>query len=289
MAHNESAETSVSLPASSNCEVLRRGADHLEFRFPKSAGQLSPGRWEFREHQELIDHLAALFGVEPTQDGVHGTAKCVGKYDRKAPDGGRAFTFGDPILDLVTDPNGTIVIGGRAHNLAAIELESPRYRSGGIRGIDLGLLGEGIRAHQVAQAAVGQGDFTLIECSEETVGLASTNPSQLDFYSNGNHLRFKAWKKNYWLYWSMGAEVETWGHDFTTARIESTYLDTVLGQTCAIVKQDSDSDSNDDYLDEYEWGSRAPQPLRVNSLCSATWHGMPFGGWVSAGPDCFQV
>jgi hypothetical protein len=73
------------------------------------------------------------------------------------------------------------------------------------------------------------------------------------------------------------------------ARIDSTYLDTVIGTTCAAVKTDSDSDSNDDYVDEYEWGVNAPQPLRVISFCAARWKGENFAGSVEAGPDCFVV
>lgn len=119
--------------------------------------------------------------------------------------------------------------------------------------------------------------------------MASTNPSQRDFFRSGDHLRFKAWKKKYAVYWSMGAEIETWGHDFDVAEIQSRYLDTVVGQVCAAMKVDSDRDTDDDYVDEYEWGINAPQPLRVVSNCSAEWHGERFGGQVAAGPECFEV
>jgi hypothetical protein len=281
--------TTVDLKAPVTCEVTRHGASHLEFRFARGKGRLSPSRSEFREPAELVDYLAGLLGVDPTGGGLRGSASCVGKYDRTAPNGGRAFTFGDPILDLITDAAGTLTMGGQRFDLAAIELESPRYRSGGIRQIDLGMISDEMRDLQLTQAALGQGDFTLIECSDDVVGLASTNPSQRDFYRSGDHLRFKAWKKNYWAYWSIGAEVETWGHDFDTARIESTYIDTFYAQTCFVVKQDSDSDSDDDYLDEYEWGVTAPQPRRVVSMCTARWHGLDFAGQVEAGPTCYTL
>ncbi len=281
--------TTVKLEAASNCELIRHGADHLEFRFPARSGYLQPARWEFREPAELTDYLAELLGVEPAGGGIRGSASRAGKYDRRTADGDRAFTFGDPILDLITDPEGVITIGGQRYNLAGIELESPRYRSGGITSIDLGILGDELRAHQVRQAALGQGDFTLIECSSDVVALASTNPSQRDFWHSGDHLRFKAWKKNYYFYWSIGAEIETWGHDFDRARIESTYIDTFYAQVCFVVKQDSDSDTDDDYVDEYEWGVTSPQPRRVVSQCTAEWHGLRFGGQVEAGPECFTL
>ena len=120
---------------------------------------------------------------------------------------GRAFTFGDPILDLITDPAGELLIGGRRIDLAAVELESARQQSGGIRGIDLAVMSDAIRNFQVAQAAAGQGDFALVECTGEVVALASTNPARRDFFHSGDHLRFKAWKKSYALYRSMGAEI----------------------------------------------------------------------------------
>lgn len=87
----------------------------------------------------------------------------------------------------------------------------------------------------------------------------------------------------------MGAEIETWPDDFTTARIDSVYIDWFYAQICFVVKRDSDSDTNDDYLDEYEWGSFAPQPIRVQSLCNAEYKGQRFSGTVEAGDQCFAI
>jgi len=289
MEDNTGQAKTVELAVRSNCELVRRDEGRLDFRFPKQAGFLTPARWEFQDRSELVDHLAQLLSLELEGDGLRGTQRNFGKYEHQDSDGNRVFTFGDPILDLITDPEGTLVIGGTRFDLAATELGSARQRSGGIRHIDFAVVSDVIRNWQIAQAAMGQGDFALLECNNDVIALASTNPSQLDFFRLGDQLRFKAWKKSYGIYWSMGAEVETWGHDFDSARIESRYLDTFIGQTCAAVKFDSDDDTNDDYLDEYEWGVNAPQPLRVVSNCSADWHGERFGGQVSAGPECFEV
>ncbi len=289
MARDTSNGTTVDLKNAMHGEAIRRDTGHLEFRFPTGKGSIAPGRATYRDAQELVEHVGKLLGVEPTGGALRGSATVVGKYERTASNGGRAFTFGDPILDLITDAAGTVTIGKERLDLAAIELSSPRYRSGGIRSIDLGMVADALRSRQVIEAALGTGDFTLIECSDDVIGLASTNPSQRDFYRNGDHLRFKAWKKNYWLYWSMGAEIETWGHDFDTARIDSTYIDTFYAQTCFVVKRDSDSDRNDDYVDEYEWGVNAPQPRRVVSQCTANWHGLRFDGQVEAGPTCYTL
>jgi hypothetical protein len=56
-----------------------------------------------------------------------------------------------------------------------------------------------------------------------------------------------------------------------------------------VVKRDSDSDTNDDYVDEYEWGVNASQPKRVESLCGARFKGQQFVGTVEARPQCFVV
>jgi hypothetical protein len=280
---------SLDLTGPSNCELVRRGDAHVEFRFPERKGYLTSGRWEFRDHADLVDHIAGMLSVDVTADGLRGTARQIGKYERQDSNGERSFTFGDPILDLITNSAGVLSIAGTHHDLAAEELASPRYRSGGNRRIDLSSATSTMLDTHLARSAMGHGDLTLLECNEEVIAFASTNPSQRDYFRNGHHLRFKAWKKSVFLYWSMGAEVETWGHDFTSATIESTYLAKVGEGLCAVVKVDSDSDSNDDYVDEYEWGVNAPQPLRVVSRCSATWHGVGFSGQVEAGPSCLLV
>jgi hypothetical protein len=289
MEDNGSQAETVDLAVRSNCEVVRREGGRLEFRFPDRAGFLTPTRWEFRDRIELVEYLAGLLSFDVADNGLRGTGASFGKYERLDAEGRKAFTFGDPILDLITDPSGEIIIGGRRIDLAAIELGSPARRSGGNRRIDLTVISDALLNLHVAQAAMGQGEFSLIECNSEVVALASTNPSTLTFIKNGHTMRFRAWKKNYFLYWSMGAEIETWGADFTSAEIQSRYLDTVVGQVCSAVKFDSDSDTDDDYVDEYEWGVNAPQPLRVVSNCSADWQGQPFFGQVSAGPECFEV
>ena len=120
-------------------------------------------------------------------------------------------------------------------------------------------------------------------------GLASTNPSQRDFYRNGRHMRFRAWKMNYVFYWSMGAEIETWGRDFGTARIESRYLDTVAGACCHAVKLDSEFGQQGRLPRRVRAGGQRAEPLRVVSNCGALWQDQTFGGQVEAGTACSEV
>jgi hypothetical protein len=101
-------------------------------------------------------------------------------------------------------------------------------------------------------------------------------------------MRFRSWKKNYWVYRSIGSEIETWGGDFSWAEIQSIYADPVVPANpfiCGIVKFDSDHDTNDDYVDEYEYGIIADTPTTVRSFCQARWKGQNYSGYVSKG-DC---
>jgi hypothetical protein len=101
-------------------------------------------------------------------------------------------------------------------------------------------------------------------------------------------LIFQAWRNHQITgYWSIGAEVFVvkTPAEFQRADIESRYYMPV-DTPCQIVKVDQDSDRNDDYLDEYEWGWNSQQPTRVASLCRARWHNALFADMVTAGSGC---
>jgi hypothetical protein len=281
-------EATVVDVADSNAKVTAAGGA-VAFSFPPGEGGLRAARWQFRNRDDLVRFLADTFNLPVHDGGLRGTIRRYGKYVRRDAHGNPVTAFGDPILDLITNEYGELEVGGQRLSIGAAELREPRYRMGGLSNVDLGVKADEVAAYHLRRAAMGVGDFVVTDNTDGLVAFASTNPSQRDYWLDGDHLRFKAWKKNRFLYWSMGAEVETWNHDFTSARIDSRYLDTFVGQTCAVVKVDSDSDTNDDYLDEYEWGINAPQPLRVVSLCTAQWKGRHFAAQVEAGEACFEV
>jgi hypothetical protein len=272
----------------SNAEVTV-GSGRVAFFFPREEGELQAARWQFHNRDDLVGFLADTLSLPVRDGGVRATIRRHGKYVRRDPRGNPVTTFGDPILDLITNDYGELEVGGQRLSIGSAELREPRYRVGGLSNVDLGVQADEVSAYHLRRAAMGMGDFVVTDNTDGLTAFASTNPSQRDYYVGGDHLRFKAWKKKRFLYWSMGAEIETWGHDFTSAQIQSRYLDTIVGQTCAAVKVDSDSDTNDDYLDEYESGVNAPQPLRVVSLCTAQWKGRTFSAQVEAGQDCFEV
>jgi hypothetical protein len=268
-----------------------KAAGKTTFAFPEKA-EMTHGRCEFKSPEEFFKYIEKSVGVgaDPKSLSLRGSVRRQGKYQKVDKSGNPVLTIGDPILDLVSDDEARVIIGGEAIHLTDTEFSSARYRSGGIRSIDLSGVSGALAQSQLLAAARGEGDFVLVEASDRVVSFASTNPSQQDFYPTaGGHIRFKAWKKKYLFYWSMGAEIETWGGNFTTARIDSRYIDTFYAQTCFVVKTDSDSDTNDDYVDEYEWGVNAPQPIRVESVCNAQFKGQRFVGNVQAGPQCFLV
>jgi hypothetical protein len=186
------------------------------------------------------------------------------------------MTFGDPILDMITNKYGEVMIGRFKFQIGANSLTDARTSVGGTKDSDLKLREESSDASgSILVEAPGQAS-------------ARAYVSARTFRRDGDTMRFKAFK-NTGFYWKMGAEIETWGQDFDEARIDSEYWDTYVQQTCAKVKIDSDHDSNDDFLDEYEWGINSPQPLRVKSICTATWKGEDFATLVEKGEECFEV
>jgi hypothetical protein len=269
-----------SMRAESNAQVRDTGSK-CEIVFPKN-GFLNPGRYEFRDWDDVISFIFQAFGLPEQHEGGF-SMKRKGKYQRLDYRGRPAFTFGDPILDLVTDQHGWIVVGGERHNLRTMPRAVRMRRRGGIRSLDLTPHIEDIRRAQVEEAMVRGDRFVIVESTDTTVQIASRNPSERVFYSGGAKMRFRAWKSNYKVYWSMGAEIETWGGDFGYARIESDYGDAIAHGYCATMKHDWDSDTNDDYVDEWEWGTFSSPPTGVRSWCSADWMSGHYTGWVQVG------
>ena len=286
---SQDSSNSLGMLEGANCDIEVAPSNRLHFRFPKSGGLYRGVRSEFRDRSDLVSFLAETFSLAPAGESVRGTVVRRNEYQRVDEYGRPVFTFGDPILDAITDNNGVLTLGKTRIDLFRPELGSPRERLGGISNVNLSTATNELRQKMLLDATAGTGEFSIVECTDEAIVLASTNPSQLDFFRDGGHLRFKAWNKNRVVYWTMGAEVDVKrGPDFTRARIDSRYLENVFGTFCTPVKFDSDEDTNDDYLDEYEWGLGAPQPTRVVSVCEVAWQGRVFSGQVEAGPQCFE-
>jgi hypothetical protein len=275
--------------ADGNASVGTLKEGKVEIHFPKD-GVVQPGRSTFKGQADLAAYIADVLSVKDKRGAVSLSVRRRGKYQRVDRAGSPVYTFGDPILDLITDEYGWVTVGRETYNLLARDLASPQNRAGGIASIDLSANHGDIRRQQLADALAVNGTRTLIEHAEDRLVVASANPSQLDFWVGSAHMRFRSWKKNYGFYRSIGSEIETWGGDFNRAEIQSVYADPVLGGNpfvCAIVKRDSDSDTNDDYVDEYEYSYGLPPriPNSVRSFCQARWKNQQWGGTVGKG-DC---
>lgn len=212
----------------------------------------------FANVEELIAHLSRFTGIAPiSATSIRGGATSRGSYARRRTDDTHAHSTGDPILDSIISPMGELVIGGRGVTNGP---SNPRAVSG-------------------EATLCKPGPDGLQECR-------SADGSTIVFREPGGaFVQFHAWRKS-GFYWSIGTEITTWGRDFDEADIRSRYYDTAFGEVCAVM-YDDDHDSNDDHVDEYEWGVNAPQPRQVQSLCRVIWNGHYLSGLVSAGEACY--
>lgn len=274
------------LASDSNASVATLATAKIQINFPKN-GFIQCGRSTFKDQGELNAYLADVLSLKNKAAAGHLTVRRKGKYQRVDRMGSPIYTFGDPILDLITDERGSLSVGRDTIDLLHRDITSPRNRRGGILSVDLSLDRKDLKRQQLAEALGSDGKRTLLQRSSGRLAVAASNPSQLDFWVGSAHLRFRSWKSNYYVYRSIGSEIETWGGKFVSAEIQSMYADPVVGNPfiCGIVKRDADRDTNDDYVDEYEYGIAAKTPSSVRSFCQANWKGQLWGGTITKG-DC---
>ncbi|MCU5743745.1 hypothetical protein [Bacillus thuringiensis] len=277
-------KNNLKIPTESNATLRMIDTSKVEFNFPQGKGFLKVGRSSFKDQNDFLSYLSTTFPINEDKWRRGFSIKRKGKYYRINNSDEIVFTFGDPVLDLITNENGELIIGNQRYNLRAKEMANPISRGGGVQNIDL-IPRRGELSRIVRCAAHGEGNFTLVETGPNHAILASKNPSTMWFYNGSSSMRFRAYNDSYGIGWKMGAEIETWGDEFKSAEITSNYGFIVEGQSCAVGKQDSDSETNDNYLEESEWGIFSPAPNGVNSTCSANWQGKLYYGNVSEG-DC---
>src|SRR5215213_4646573 len=111
-------------------------AGRTTFAFPDKA-ELTHGRCEFKTPDELLKYVRTSVSAGSGSGGLRGSVRRRGKYQKVDKSGNPVLTIGDPILDLISDDEARVFIGGDAIHLTATEFGSARYRSGGIRSIDL--------------------------------------------------------------------------------------------------------------------------------------------------------
>jgi hypothetical protein len=238
--------------------------------FVTHGASIQPDRYRFANLDELTAHLGQILGGRPEGGGIRGSMSRKGTYSRRAADGTEAVTFGDPVLDAISSAAGTLVIGDQTIDLREGH-GSPEAPTG---------------ASGVVVLNAPSLKFTDIVNGAER--WASDDGSLVQYRLGAGRLTFHAWKKHsITQYWSMGGEITTSGThpNFQAADIVSHYYMSVTAP-CEVVKVDHDSDRDDSYLDEYEWGWNSPQPERVAALCRAQWNNARFADIVTAGEGC---
>jgi hypothetical protein len=234
---------------------------------------IQPDRYTFANLGELSAYLGQVLGGRPEDGGIRGSMSRKGTYSRRAADGTQAVTFGDPVLDAITSAAGTLVIGDLTIDLRAGH-GSPKAPTG---------VGGGVVVFDAPYLK-----FTGIVNGAER--WASDDGAMVEYRMGSGVLNFHAWKEHkFYGYWSMGAEIGISGTNtnFQAADIESHYYMSV-DSPCEVVRVDRDSDRDDSYVDEYEWGINAQQPERVASLCRAQWNNGRFADIVTAGEGCLN-
>jgi hypothetical protein len=206
-------------------------------------------RHEFANNEDLFDHLAeTLPNAERVDGGVRGA-------------GGPRLPGTDPVLKAVTSPAGTMLLANKPIDVMADPSLPPAPNIANLR---------------------YTGDVNGAQ------RWAAPDGSVVQYRKGAEMLTFDAWKKStFYQYWSMGGEISTVdGADFEAAQVDSRYYMTLPGKPCSVVKVGSESATNTNYIDEYQWGWNSPQPERVASLCRAQWHGARFADLVTVGTGC---
>jgi hypothetical protein len=273
----------VNFPVDSNASVKMVAPTKTEIIFPRDGdGYMRLGQFKFKNEDEMEAYLGGTFQTDnETSRFKGGTIKRRGRYKRIDESGNPCITFGDPVLDLITDKDGITYISGKMLDLKLVHATA---RQGGISPIDLNANIADIRKYQLTDSVSGNSGFTLGESNGKVTTYRSSNPERW-FREEGtnNEMRFRTFRHNRGLWKSLGCEIETWGGSdahFSSARIDSWYGNVAIGY-CTYAKYDNDSDTNDAFLDEYEVASiGASLPSGVKSYCTANWRNMQRDGIV---------
>lgn len=269
-----SSTINLKLPTDSNCEITAIGRSKVEVRFPYGKGYLKPGRNIFKDEDELINYLSEAFLMEKDESsGMRGTVRCVSSYERIDENGKSIFSFEDPILDLITDADGILTIAGTRINAKEIVLANDRESLS-------------INKAEVSKTVIDNKLSKMVSKASFTTNAAmQTIPSQISIPSAGAlpRITFKAYIDIVGSVWRAGANIRTKRKDFTNASITGHYaLDPF---TCFEIKTDFDSDTTDNFLNEFEFGVNSTPASGVLSECTALWNGMNLRETVAKG--CF--
>jgi hypothetical protein len=251
---------------------LRKIGDDGEAEFVTRGAVIQPERSSFASQDELNAYLVEVLGGKAQRKGVGGFLSRKGTYVRRSGNGTQAVTFGDPLLDAISSPAGTLVLAGKE-----IDLLAGRPRVNPLR-----RAGHGV----VLDAAPALKMTGIVHDAERW---ATDDGSYVEYRIHNGRLGFHAWKDSYLIGWSMGVEISVWdtATNFEAAAITSLEYMSV-DAPCQMFGGGVASDFNDNHVDRSDWGVIAQQPERVAGVCQAQWHHRQFADLVTAGDGCLR-
>ena len=264
------------LAAKRNVSAVRNDDDA---KFVTSGPVVHPGRHSFASQDDLNAYLVETFGGKMEHGGVEGFLSRKGRYIRRSPGGAHSVTFGDPVLDAISSPAGTLVIGGKT-----VDLVAGRSLANPVHGVDAG--GGAVAYDTPALTMTG-----VVNDAERWI---AADGSYVEYRIGNGRLGLHAWKENYTVfgygYWSMGLEISVWNTPavFEAANIPPIILYMTVDAPCQMFDGGGASDANDTYVDQMAWGIHAQQPERVAGVCQARWHHRNFVEVVTAGEGCLR-
>jgi len=267
------------------CRTLENS--RIEMKFATDGTIAAHENAVFRDDDHLLSFVAEAFSLSARKDLANISMKRTGRYRRVNGRGEPVFTFGDPVLDLITDEHGWLKVGKETTNLRRIALADQKYYKGGISNIDISRTAAYEKDQMLTDASSNNARWSVVRNESDVAVFASKNPSTVVFLHGNGKMRFHSWKYSAFFYASLGTEIETWNGDFQAARIDSVYGSTFNSSSiCFVTKKDADHDMNDDYVDEYEWSAGfavSPPADGVRSHCVANWRDAVWPGDVTTG------
>lgn len=258
--------------------ILAEGKIHVEF--PKK-GYLNIGKSQFKDIPEIITYLSGILKIKPKdKETLEGSIKRTGKYQRLDKNGKPALTFGDVILDLITDESGMCKVGTKEISFYHLMITENTLKGGVLTRINPAAAK--LAAEQEFLRALAEtSPYEVLNANDTSFTIVSKNPAKATFQNEKHTVKFKAWRTHFLFYFNEGSELDiVRGPDFKNASIASSYFKSIPasqpgGPTCVNIKNDTDTDTNDDYLEESEFaiavGTSSVKPSGHHSFCKASW------------------